>query len=193
MSGPTIASSASCWTPTAQNETGLPVRPAPERRGQRHGPADALTRRAGRRSGRTGVCRVPGRFRRAPPGSWISAIFWRPVHPDQGYGMCDSSRRAFMGRSLVILGAMTVAGSLGAATAQTPAPAGKWICPPCGCAADGKDFDAPGVCPACGIDLVPKPAPAAAQPPQPSPSSGGAPAPTTTTPTTSSNRPTQPQ
>ena len=37
-------------------------------------------------------------------------------------------------------------------------PTGKYICPPCGCSADGKDFDKPGDCPACGIPLVPKPA-----------------------------------
>lgn len=31
---------------------------------------------------------------------------------------------------------------------------GKWICPPCGCAMDGKTFDAPGRCPACGMTLI---------------------------------------
>ena len=48
----------------------------------------------------------------------------------------------------------------GAASAQTPAPAPgqKYVCPPCGCAADGKEFDAPGACPECGMPLVPKPA-----------------------------------
>lgn len=29
-----------------------------------------------------------------------------------------------------------------------------WICPPCGCAMDGRVFDAPGKCPACGMNLV---------------------------------------
>jgi hypothetical protein len=33
----------------------------------------------------------------------------------------------------------------------------KWVCPPCGCADDGKVFDAPGRCPACGFDLIEKP------------------------------------
>ncbi len=37
-------------------------------------------------------------------------------------------------------------------------PSGKFVCPPCGCAADGKEFDAPGACPECGMPLVPKPA-----------------------------------
>jgi hypothetical protein len=36
---------------------------------------------------------------------------------------------------------------------------GKWICPPCGCTNDGKEFDAPGQCsaPGCGMDLIPAP------------------------------------
>ena len=47
----------------------------------------------------------------------------------------------------------------GAALAQTPTakPGQKWICPPCGCSADDKEFDAPGQCPACGYALIPKP------------------------------------
>lgn len=34
---------------------------------------------------------------------------------------------------------------------------GAYICPPCGCAMDGKTFDGPGRCPACGMTLIPKP------------------------------------
>jgi DNA-directed RNA polymerase subunit RPC12/RpoP len=45
-----------------------------------------------------------------------------------------------------------------AAEAPAPSPSGKYVCPPCGCAADGKEFDAPGACPECGMPLVPKPA-----------------------------------
>lgn len=50
--------------------------------------------------------------------------------------------------------------ALGAACACLP----KWacaqstagyVCPPCGCAMDGRVFDAPGLCPACGMTLVP--------------------------------------
>ena len=45
-----------------------------------------------------------------------------------------------------------------AAFAQA-SPTGKYICPPCGCDQDGKEFDAPGACPAdgCGMVLIPKP------------------------------------
>jgi hypothetical protein len=52
-----------------------------------------------------------------------------------------------------------VAAGGGAASAQTPAPkpGQKYRCPPCGCAADGKLFDAPGACPECGMPLVPAP------------------------------------
>jgi hypothetical protein len=39
------------------------------------------------------------------------------------------------------------------------APAGKFVCPPCGCDSDGKSFDAAGACPSCGMGLIPAPAP----------------------------------
>jgi hypothetical protein len=47
---------------------------------------------------------------------------------------------------------------------------GKYVCPPCGCSQDDKEFDKPGVCPdpACGMQLVPKPAPGPASPAPPS-------------------------
>lgn len=32
---------------------------------------------------------------------------------------------------------------------------GPYVCPPCGCSADGTQFDGPGACPACGMALVP--------------------------------------
>ena len=46
-------------------------------------------------------------------------------------------------------------------------PSGKFVCPPCGCSADGKEFDKAGDCPACGMPLMPKPAeaPKPASPP----------------------------
>ena len=52
-----------------------------------------------------------------------------------------------------------------AAIAQA-SPSGKYVCPPCGCDQDGKDFDKPGFCPAvgCGMELIPKPADAPTQP-----------------------------
>ncbi|ACG79185.1 hypothetical protein PHZ_c2776 [Phenylobacterium zucineum HLK1] len=49
-----------------------------------------------------------------------------------------------------------LAACCGWAPAWTQAsPGGGWVCPPCGCAADGRVFDAPGRCPACGMALVP--------------------------------------
>jgi hypothetical protein len=50
------------------------------------------------------------------------------------------------------------------AFAQTPD--GKYVCPPCGCSQDGKEFDKPGTCPDpdCGMTLIPK------TPPKPPPS-----------------------
>ena len=69
--------------------------------------------------------------------------------------MCNSDRRHFLRMSFVTLGALGVAG---AALAAEPAPkTGKvYVCPPCGCAADGKEFAAPGACPECGMPLIEK-------------------------------------
>lgn len=41
---------------------------------------------------------------------------------------------------------------------------GPYICAPCGCAMDGREFDGPGKCPACGMTLIPKPAVASLEP-----------------------------
>ena len=66
-------------------------------------------------------------------------------------------------RRLVLQGALfgLACGCLGvsaayAAETPAPSPSGKYVCPPCGCAADGKEFDKPGACPECGMPLVPK-------------------------------------
>jgi hypothetical protein len=88
--------------------------------------------------------------------------------------MSIASRRLFLQAG--VLGAACACA--GVALAQTsPAPSsGKFVCPPCGCAADGKVFDAPGTCPECGMTLVPKPAEApkdAASPPKADPGGGG--------------------
>jgi hypothetical protein len=79
--------------------------------------------------------------------------------------MTALSRRAFVG--LAACGCLAVASSASAQGAPAPSPSGKYVCPPCGCAMDGKDFDAPGVCPApgCGMELQPKPQ--AEAPPKP--------------------------
>ncbi len=76
-------------------------------------------------------------------------------------------RRTFLG-----LGALCAcAGAATAAFGQAAATTGKWICPPCGCASDGKLFDAPGSCPepGCGMTLVPQAGPAPAPQPAPAP------------------------
>jgi hypothetical protein len=73
--------------------------------------------------------------------------------------MCDSDRRHFLRLSMVALGAAGAAGIAGAAlAAEADPPKGKvYVCPPCGCAADGKEFPAPGECPECGMQLIEKP------------------------------------
>ena len=79
-----------------------------------------------------------------------------------------NSRRRFLKAGM--LGAACACAGAGWAFAQpapTTSPTGKWICPPCGCSADGKDFDAAGACPACGMPLIPKAAP------PPAPAQGG--------------------
>jgi len=68
-------------------------------------------------------------------------------------------------RRLVLQGVLfgAACGCLGvraayAAETSAPSPSGKYVCPPCGCAADGKEFDKPGGCPECGMPLMAKPA-----------------------------------
>jgi len=73
-----------------------------------------------------------------------------------------TSRRSFIGLGVVAACACAAA-TTGFAQPPQPAPPGsKFVCPPCGCEADGKEFDAPGVCPApsCGMTLIPKAPPA---------------------------------
>lgn len=84
-------------------------------------------------------------------------------------------------RRLILQGAVfgvacACVGGLAVAQSSSPptSPTGKWVCPPCGCAADGKDFDAPGACPECGMPLVPKADPTSKDGPK---SKDGAPTP----------------
>ena len=74
--------------------------------------------------------------------------------------MTTASRRHFLHAGL--LGAACACLATGAAFAQAPSPTpgAKYVCPPCGCGSDGKEFDAPGICPepGCGMALVLKPA-----------------------------------
>ena len=69
-----------------------------------------------------------------------------------------ASRRFILQGAL--FGVACACAAVAAAAAQTPAsppkPGQKYVCPPCGCAADGKEFDAPGACPECGMPLVAK-------------------------------------
>jgi Heavy metal binding domain len=99
--------------------------------------------------------------------------------------MCDTHRRAFLTRSIFVLGAVAAGASLAVAGAQTPATTAKWVCPPCGCPSDGKEFDAPGSCPSCGMTLIQKPvaaAPAAPAKPETTPSPASPTKPATTPP-----------
>ena len=78
------------------------------------------------------------------------------------------ARRLFLGAACACAAAPTFLAQAAFAQAADPQPAGtKYVCPPCGCSQDGKEFDKPGVCPdpACGMTLVPKTPPA---PPPPS-------------------------
>jgi hypothetical protein len=72
--------------------------------------------------------------------------------------MTLASRRFILQGAL--FGVACACAAVGGASAQTPpaAPGQKYTCPPCGCAADGKQFDAPGNCPECGMPLVLVPA-----------------------------------
>jgi rubrerythrin len=80
--------------------------------------------------------------------------------------MCKTHRRHFIAGSLTALGVLATIKTMHAVAADDAAPAKQWICPPCGCDADGKVFSAPGRCPACDMELIEKPAdaPAAAAP-----------------------------
>jgi hypothetical protein len=74
--------------------------------------------------------------------------------------MCDCARRHFLQMSVISLGALGAIGLGGAALAAEPEPAKTakvFICPPCGCDNDGKDFPAAGPCTACGMPLIEKP------------------------------------
>jgi hypothetical protein len=82
--------------------------------------------------------------------------------------MCNSDRRHFLAMSLVTLGvAGGAAGIAGAALAADTPTKKVYVCPPCGCAADGKEFPEPGNCPECGMPLVEKKPDTAAPPPKP--------------------------
>ena len=70
--------------------------------------------------------------------------------------MVPASRRRVLAGGLFGVACACVAPRFAYAYAESPS--GKFMCPPCGCSADGKTFDKAGDCPACGMPLVPKPA-----------------------------------
>jgi hypothetical protein len=70
-----------------------------------------------------------------------------------------ATRRTFIGLGVVAVCACAAAPVSLAQTPAPPPPGTKFVCPPCGCSADDKEFDAPGACPACGMPLIPKAAP----------------------------------
>ena len=71
--------------------------------------------------------------------------------------MSNSDRRHFLRLSVITAGVMGLAG---VELAADPAKPKVYVCPPCGCGADDKDFPAPGACPSCGMPLIEKtPAP----------------------------------
>jgi hypothetical protein len=77
--------------------------------------------------------------------------------------MCDNPRRHFLHMSMLAIGAASLAGAAFAAEpAADPKKPKLYVCPPCGCDNDGKDFPAPGPCTACGMPLIEKPEPAPA-------------------------------
>jgi len=85
--------------------------------------------------------------------------------------MTHASRRFVLQGALFGVACACAAG--GAVSAQTPppTPGQKYMCPPCGCENDGKEFDAPGVCPSagCGMTLIATPSagPKSSGPPAP--------------------------
>ena len=53
-----------------------------------------------------------------------------------------------------LIGAVLHPDPASAASFSPPARAKKYMCPPCGCGSDGKEFDKPGTCPSCEMELV---------------------------------------
>lgn len=75
-------------------------------------------------------------------------------------GMTQASRRTIL--TAGVLGLACACAFHQSASAQAaPGSSGKFVCPPCGCAAHDGDkdteFDKAGACPSCGMTLIPKP------------------------------------
>lgn len=81
------------------------------------------------------------------------------------------ARRLFLGAACACAAApIAFAQPAPGQPSDNPSPGQKYICPPCGCSQDDKEFDKPGVCPdpSCGMQLIPKPQAA----PAPAPKAG---------------------
>ena len=66
--------------------------------------------------------------------------------------MTDSSRRAFLTTSI----AAGLCVGCSPPSGETASASEIFVCPPCECSMDDVDFDAPGICPDCGMTLKPK-------------------------------------
>lgn len=64
-----------------------------------------------------------------------------------------STRREFLRRGAAVAGGAALSPLFTGVHAESSNHVA-YMCPPCGCAMDGRVFDAPGKCPACGMTLV---------------------------------------
>jgi rubrerythrin len=67
--------------------------------------------------------------------------------------MKSGNRRGFFRFATQLITALSIAPWV-----AHSAPAQLYVCPPCGCSMDKKEFTQPGKCPACGMTLTAKPA-----------------------------------
>ena len=74
----------------------------------------------------------------------------------QGPTMCNTQRRNFIASSIAFsaVAPIVITETFAAADVQTEAKV--WICPPCGCPDDAKEFPARGRCPSCDMELIEK-------------------------------------
>jgi rubrerythrin len=71
--------------------------------------------------------------------------------------MCDTHRRRFLAGSLALSAMAPMVMTQALAAAADPAnPANVWVCPPCGCPDDMKEFPTQGRCPSCDMELIEK-------------------------------------
>lgn len=71
--------------------------------------------------------------------------------------MIPGTRRSVLMGTALILGAPAAPARAASARVASGVSAGGYTCPPCGCVVAGRLFSSPGVCPVCGMDLIPMP------------------------------------